>query len=123
LPSNSWPRREKRSDLTNHGVHWRASFHHHHRDPRFFQRGDKFFQRAGGLNVFSLRASGSEFIGHFSGAIKHGDGKAFRFQIEGEVFAHHTEADEAKVTLICVHFSISFPQIVDNVILSEAKNL
>ncbi len=99
---------EQRRELTDHSVHGAAGFDHHHRNTRFLERRDEFFHRARWLNVFSLGASGSEFLGNFGGAIKHGDRKSLRFHVEDEIFAHHSQADQANITLIGCHFSIFF---------------
>src|SRR5436190_24045958 len=93
---------EQRDEFIDDRVHGRPSLHHHHCYTRLFQRSDKLLNRAGWLNVFSLSASGSEFLGNFCRAIEYSDGKTFRFQVKDEIFAHHTEADEAKITLIRV---------------------
>jgi len=72
---------EQWHQLTDHGVHGCACFHHHHRYARFLERCDEFFDRARRLNVFSLGAAGSEFFGNFGSAIKHGDRKSLRFHV------------------------------------------
>ena len=94
--------------MINYSVHRRACFDHHHGYARFFQRRDEFLQRARGLNVFSFGASGREFFGNFSCAIKYRDRKAFRFHVKDEIFAHNAQADQANITLIRCHFDISF---------------
>ena len=83
-----------------------AGLDHDHGFARFLERADEFFDRARRLNVFSLGASGSEFVGDFSRAIKNGDGKSLRFHVEDEIFAHHGQADQANITLIRGHFDL-----------------
>ena len=57
-----------------------------------------------GDDVFSFAAAGGKLFRHRGGAVENGDGEAFRFHVEDEVFAHHGEADQANITLIRVHF-------------------
>ena len=102
------PFSSKRSELADHGIDWRARFHHHHGDPRFFERPDKFLQRASRLNVFSFGASRGEFFRHFRRAIKHGNRKTLGFHVQDEILAHDPQTDQANITLIRVHFGISF---------------
>ena len=95
---------EKRRELVDDRVHRRAGFDHDHRFPRALQRADEFLHRARRLNVFPLRLSRGEFIGHFRRPVEHGDGKSLRFHVEDEVFAHDSETDQSDITLIRVHF-------------------
>jgi hypothetical protein len=60
------------------------------------------------LNVFPLGTFSSEFFGNLSGAIEHCDRKTFGFHVQDEIFAHDPEANQANITLIRVHFCISF---------------
>src|SRR5262249_20244804 len=60
------------------------------------------------LNVFSLGTVSSEFFGDLSGAIEHRHGKTLGFHVQDEIFAHDAEANQANITLIRVHFCISF---------------
>ena len=62
----------------------------------------------GRLNVFSLAAFSDKFFRDLSGAIEHRDRKTFRFHVQDEIFAHDTETDQANITLIRVHFCISY---------------
>ena len=73
----------------------------------FFERSDKFLQRTGRLNVFSLAAFSDKFFRDLSGAIEHRDRKTLGFHVQDEIFAHDTEANQANITLIRIHFCIS----------------
>ena len=57
---------------------------------------------------FALGASCGEFFRDLSGAIEHRDRKTLGFHVQDEIFAHDTEANQANITLIRVHFCISF---------------
>ena len=74
----------------------------------FLSAADKFLQRAGRLNVFFLAAFCGKFFRDLGGAIVHCDRKTFGFHVQDEIFAHDTEADQANITLIRVHFCISY---------------
>ena len=90
--------------MTDDRVDRRARFDHDHGLARTFERADEFLHRFRGLNAFSFGAAGGEFLGDVNGAIENGDGKSFRRHVQDEVFAHHSQADEANITLIRAHF-------------------
>ena len=95
---------EKRHELVDDRVHRCAGLDHDHRLARALQRADKLLHRARRAECFSLRFSRGEFIGDFSRPVEDSDLKALRFHVEDEIFAHHSETDEADITLIRVHF-------------------
>src|SRR4029077_14269729 len=99
---------EQRDQFIDDRVNWRSSLHHHHCYARLFQRSDKLLNRAGWLNVFAFGTSDSEFLGNFRRAIEYSDRKSLRFDVECEIFAHHTQTDQANITLIRIHFGIFF---------------
>jgi molybdopterin synthase catalytic subunit len=55
-----------------------------------------------------LGASCGEFLCDFDRTIKHGNRKTLRFHVQDEIFAHDPQTDQANITLIRVHFGISF---------------
>ena len=57
---------------------------------------------------FPSAAPCDEFFRDLGGAIEHRDRKTLGFHVQDEVFAHDTEANQANITLIRVHFYISF---------------
>jgi hypothetical protein len=85
-----------------------ARLHHDHRFARSLQRADEFLHRARGLNIFSFAAGPREFLSDFRGAIENGHGKSLRFHVQDEVLAHHSQSDQANITLIRGHFEVSF---------------
>ena len=100
---------EQRSELPNDGIDRRARLYHDHRFARSFKRADEFLDRARGLDIFSFAPAPLEFLRDFRGAIKNGDQKSLRFHVQDEVLAHHSQADQANITLIRGHFEVSFP--------------
>ena len=99
---------EQRRQLSDYRIDRRTRFYHHHGDTGFFERCDKFLQCAGRLNVFFLAAFRDKFFRDVGGTIEHRDRKTLGFHVQDEIFAHDTEANQANITLIHVHFCISY---------------
>src|SRR6266550_3492379 len=99
---------EQRCQLSDYGIDGLARFHHHHGYPWLFERPNKFLWCKGGPYVFALGASCGEFFRDLSGAIEHRDRKTLGFHVQDEILAHDTEANQANITLIRIHFCISF---------------
>src|SRR5438552_10813207 len=95
---------EKGSELADDRVDRRTGLDHDHCFPRFLERADEFLHRPRWLNIFAFGFSVRELLRHLPGSIEHSDGEPFRFHVENEVLAHHGQADEANITLICGHF-------------------
>src|SRR5438445_11298209 len=76
---------EKRRELTNDRVHRPAGFDHDLRLSRLLERADEFFHRTRWLNIFSLWATGGEFVRDFGSAIEYMDLYTLRFHVEDEV--------------------------------------
>jgi hypothetical protein len=93
-------------ELTYNGVNRRARFDHDHGFARFSEHRDEFFHCSRRLNVFSFGPAAAEFLSDFNGAVENGDRKAPRFHVQSEIFAHHSQTDQANITLIRSHFSI-----------------
>ena len=97
---------QQRGELIDDSVHRRPRFHHDHGFARAFQRANEFLDRTRRLNIFVSAAPSRKFVCHFRRAVEDRDGESFRFHVQDEVFAHHSETDEANITLIRCHFSI-----------------
>jgi molybdopterin synthase catalytic subunit len=95
-------------DFTDNLIDGIARLNHYHRFARRLQRADKILDCCRGRNVLSLCASGDEFFRDGGGAIENNDGKTLRFHIEGKIFPHDREPDEANIRLRHNAFSISF---------------
>src|SRR5579862_5232 len=89
----------------------------HHHLPRLLERADEFFERVRTEELLALAAPVHEVVHLGGGAVEYRDGKAFAFDVEGDVLAHYGEPDEADVRLWCGHSkflskSLSFGYIV-----------
>jgi len=95
---------EQKRELIDDRVNRRSGLDHDLRFARLLKRADKFLNRARRLNIFSFGAAAGEFLGHFGGPIKNGNGKSLRFHVEDKILAHHSQANQANITLIRGHF-------------------
>ena len=98
---------EQWRELIDDSVNRRARFHHDHRFARARERSHEFLYRLRGLNVFPFGPPACEFLRDFCGAVENSDRESFRFHVQGEIFAHHGQTDQANITLIRAHFRIS----------------
>ena len=72
------------------------------------ERTKQLLDRFGGPNVFPLAPSGGELFRYLRRPVENGDGELFRLHVENKVLAHDGQANEANITLIKVHFRISY---------------
>ena len=64
------------------------------------QTADQLLERMATDESLALGAAGNEVVDLFDGAVVNGDAIAATLNIQSQVFAHHGQADEAKVTKI-----------------------
>ena len=78
----------------------RAGLDHHHDLARLGQVLDQVFERVAADELLALRAAGDELVDLARRAIEDGDAIAAALDVEGQVLAHHGEADQADVALL-----------------------
>ena len=76
-----------------------TSLHHHQDASRTFELAYELLQRFGTHNLFTRSTTHQEVLGFGIGAVVNSTGKTIPLCIQDEVFAHHTQANQAEMRL------------------------
>ena len=90
-------RGEQGEELFDEFIDRRSRLDHEHDLARRGQAGDDFFQRVAADEVLAFAAAGQQVVHFARRAIEDSHGEAAAFDVQGQVFAHHGQADHGDV--------------------------
>ena len=93
------PGGQQRHQLLDNSIHGRTCLDQHHHNPRRFKLFDQLFEVMAADKPFPFGAALQKLIDFVCCAIVNGHTIPTTLDIERQVFAHHSQADQAKIEL------------------------